>query len=100
MYQKIPLKPHPTGWYVVSASHELKKGDIVTRKFCGKDIIIFRTQSGKACVSDAHCPHMGAHLAHGGVVEGETIQCLSIIFASTRMAIVLPLVMVLSHRPK
>jgi nitrite reductase/ring-hydroxylating ferredoxin subunit len=75
MYQKIPLKPHPTGWYVVSASHELKKGDIVTRKFCGKDIVIFRTQSGKACVSDAHCPHMGAHLAHGGVVEGETIQC-------------------------
>lgn len=75
MYQKIPLKPHPTGWYVVSASHELKKGDIITRKFCGKDIIIFRTQSGKACVADAHCPHMGAHFAHGGVVEGETIQC-------------------------
>ena len=75
MYQKIPLKPHPTGWYVLSASDELKKGEIKSRKFCGKDIIIFRTASGKACVSDAHCPHMGAHFGHGGSVEGETIKC-------------------------
>lgn len=75
MYQKIPLKPYPTGWYVLSSSDELKKGDIVTRKFCGKDIVIFRTQGGKACVANAYCPHMGAHFAHGGVVEGETIKC-------------------------
>ena len=75
MYQKVPLKPYPSGWYVLSASGKLKSGDIITRKFCGKEIIIFRTQSGKACVSDAYCPHMGAHFAHGGVVEGETIKC-------------------------
>ena len=75
MYQKIPLKPYPSGWYVLAATNDLKNGEIVTRKFCGKEVVVFRTQSGKACVSDVYCPHMGAHFGHGGVVEGETIKC-------------------------
>jgi nitrite reductase/ring-hydroxylating ferredoxin subunit len=75
MYKRIPVKPYPTGWYVVAASHELMNGAILTRKFCGKEIVIFRTQAGKVCVADAYCPHMGAHFAHGGTVEGETIKC-------------------------
>jgi nitrite reductase/ring-hydroxylating ferredoxin subunit len=75
MYQKIPLKPYPTGWYVLAASNDLKKGGIIAKKFCGNDIVVFRTASGKVSVSDAYCPHMGAHFAHGGTIEGELIKC-------------------------
>jgi phenylpropionate dioxygenase-like ring-hydroxylating dioxygenase large terminal subunit len=27
------------------------------------------------CAADAYCPHLGAHLGRGGVVEGENIRC-------------------------
>lgn len=53
----------------------LKKGEIKSLTFCGKEVVLFRTDSGKACLTDAYCPHMGAHLGHGGTIEGEEIQC-------------------------
>jgi phenylpropionate dioxygenase-like ring-hydroxylating dioxygenase large terminal subunit len=69
------LYPHPTGWYVLAKSDEIKNGTLQTKQFTGKDIILFRTKSGKLGVVDAHCPHMGAHFGHGGDVVGETIRC-------------------------
>ncbi|MCB9033648.1 MAG: Rieske (2Fe-2S) protein [Chitinophagales bacterium] len=75
VYKKIPLKPFPNGWYVVALSEELKQGEIITRQFVGKEIVIYRTESGKAVVAEAYCPHMGGHFGYGGTVEGETIKC-------------------------
>lgn len=75
MYQKIPLKPYPNGWYVLANSEEIKNGQIVSKKFAGKELIVFRTESGAVAVSDAYCPHMGGHFAYGGVVEGESVKC-------------------------
>lgn len=69
------LYPYPNGWYVLCKQDELLPGQIIDKKFAGKDIIIFRTESGKAAATDAYCPHMGAHFAHGGKVQGETIEC-------------------------
>lgn len=62
------------GWYWSLPSHELKKGKIKHLRMFGKDLAIYRTESGKAVIVDAHCPHMGAHLAEGKV-EGEGIRC-------------------------
>ena len=67
------LYPYPTGWYVLAKSDEIKKLTLQTKKFAGKDIVIFRTKSGKLGVVDAYCPHMGAHFGFGGDVIGETI---------------------------
>lgn len=69
------LEAFPTGWFVIAFSDELKPGAILPRKFMGQDLIVYRTESGEAVVSDAFCPHMGAHLAHGGRIEGEDIVC-------------------------
>src|SRR5688572_15036145 len=69
------LYPYPNGWFVLCKQNELKPGQIISKKFAGQDIVLFRTQGGKAAVVDAYCPHMGAHFAHGGEVKGETIQC-------------------------
>jgi len=40
---------------------------------CSSDL--WRAQSGRLTVMDAYCEHLGAHLGHGGHVEGEAIQC-------------------------
>ncbi len=69
------LYPYPTGWYVLAKSSDIKSGSLQTKQFIGKDIILFRTQSGVLSVVDAYCPHMGAHFGHGGDVVGETIRC-------------------------
>lgn len=37
--------------------------------------MVFRTEEGKACVLDAYCPHLGAHLGVGGRVSGNCIEC-------------------------
>lgn len=69
------LAPNPTGWFVVSFSHELKQGEIKKITVANREMVLYRTESGKAQVMDAHCIHMGAHLAHGGTIEGEDIRC-------------------------
>lgn len=74
-YKRIPLKPFPNGWYVVAHSHEIKNGQIITKRFAGKDILLFRTESGKLAITEPYCPHMGGHLGYGGIIEGEHIKC-------------------------
>jgi len=74
-YKRIPLKPFPNGWFTLAYSHELKNGEILTRRFAGKDIVLFRTQSGKLAITEPYCPHLGGHFGYGGVVEGESIKC-------------------------
>ena len=69
------LYPYPTGWYVISKSSEVPNGTLLTKKFIGKDIVLFKTITGKLSVIDAHCPHLGAHFGKGGDVVGETIRC-------------------------
>ena len=40
-----------------------------------KDLVMFRTEGGELSVLDAYCPHLGAHLGHGGKVKGDDIEC-------------------------
>ncbi|HPN18948.1 MAG TPA: Rieske 2Fe-2S domain-containing protein [Chitinophagales bacterium] len=74
-YKRIPLKPFPNGWYVLAHSNELEKGQIITKRFAGKDVLLFRTESGKLAITEPYCPHMGGHFGYGGKVEGESIKC-------------------------
>lgn len=67
--------PIPYGWYAVEYIDELAVGEVKPLHFFGKDLVIFRTESGKAVLLDAYCPHLGAHLGHGGEVHGESIAC-------------------------
>ncbi|WP_375511668.1 Rieske 2Fe-2S domain-containing protein [uncultured Nostoc sp.] len=75
MKSRFPFTPFPSGWFRIAYSHELTLKKVVPLRYFGKDLVIFRTEDGTACVLDAHCPHLGAHLGYGGKVKGETIQC-------------------------
>jgi phenylpropionate dioxygenase-like ring-hydroxylating dioxygenase large terminal subunit len=67
--------PIPFGWYGIAYSDDLKPGDVKPMHYFGRELVLFRTESGEAKVLDAYCPHLGAHLGHGGKVHGESIAC-------------------------
>lgn len=67
--------PYPFGWYVAALCRELGKGKVLTRQFMDREIVIYRTESGVVCAAEAYCPHLGAHLGHGGKVLGEELRC-------------------------
>jgi nitrite reductase/ring-hydroxylating ferredoxin subunit len=67
--------PLPNGWFAVAFSKELGEGDVKPVHYFGEELVLFRTRSGRARVVDAFCPHLGAHLGHGGRVMGETVRC-------------------------
>lgn len=70
-----PYATHPTGWYQIGYTEELKTGDLQTVKYFGDELVLFRTESGKPVLMDAYCRHLGAHLGHGGKVINECIVC-------------------------
>jgi len=67
--------PVPNGWFAVAFARELREGEVRPLHYFGEDLVLFRTRSGHARVLDAFCPHLGAHLGHGGRVMGETLRC-------------------------
>jgi phenylpropionate dioxygenase-like ring-hydroxylating dioxygenase large terminal subunit len=75
MTQRRELSPYPNGWYALAFSRELRRGRTLARSFVGRELVLFRTASGQAAAVDAYCPHLGAHLGHGGRVEGECLRC-------------------------
>lgn len=67
--------PAPRGWFCVGLSDELQPGQAVPRVLGGRDVVLFRTASGRPALLDAHCPHLGAHLGYGGFLDGEHLVC-------------------------
>jgi phenylpropionate dioxygenase-like ring-hydroxylating dioxygenase large terminal subunit len=72
---RYPFGPYPTGWYLALESSALTTAAVVPLQMFGRELVAFRTASGTAVVLDAHCPHMGAHVGYGGVVDGEGVRC-------------------------
>jgi len=70
-----PRLPYPDGWFAVAFADELPPGRVLRRRFMGGDLVVYRTRSGVLRVVEPYCPHLGAHLGHGGRVEGEDIVC-------------------------
>jgi len=73
----------PRGWFVVAEGDKATKKPIPLRYF-GKDLIMYRGESGRVVVMDAYCPHMKTHLAKnetsyvvmdGKQVDGDDIRC-------------------------
>lgn len=69
------MLPIPSGWFCIGASETLPRHAVRPLRFAGQDRVLFRTASGEAVLMEAYCPHLGAHMGHGGTVEGETLRC-------------------------
>ena len=75
MPHRFPFPSYPNGWFCIGFSSDFAIGQVVTRHCFGRDIVLHRTESGALRATEAHCPHLGAHLGHGGRVEGERLRC-------------------------
>ena len=72
---RITLSMKPTGWFQICWSHEIDPGGVRALRAFGEDLVVYRTEAGHAAAVDAYCPHLGAHLGHGGRVVGECLEC-------------------------
>jgi phenylpropionate dioxygenase-like ring-hydroxylating dioxygenase large terminal subunit len=72
--ERCPL-PIPLGWFFVGYSAELSAGELRSIEYFGQEWLLFRNQTGEAGVVDPYCPHLGAHLGHGGKVDGDSLVC-------------------------
>ena len=81
MVERIPASkqrsnlPLPFGWFAIARSGDLQKGAVMSLQVCGEELVLWRGQDGLARAVDAICPHLGAHLGHGGVVVENDIRC-------------------------
>ena len=80
MTKPLPTPPavelfpdYPASWYLFCPASELDRGPR-SKRILGRQLVAFRTQSGKVSVLAANCSHMGADLGCGKVT-GESIQC-------------------------
>lgn len=73
--REYPFSPYPIGWFQVAYGDELEVGTVVPLKYFGQELVAFRGENGDVKVLDAFCPHLGAHLGHGGKVKGNCIEC-------------------------
>jgi nitrite reductase/ring-hydroxylating ferredoxin subunit len=61
-------------WFPVALASELGPGQTIGRDVLGTRVVLYRGADGKPVVQGAYCPHLGADLSVGQVVEGQ-IRC-------------------------
>jgi phenylpropionate dioxygenase-like ring-hydroxylating dioxygenase large terminal subunit len=72
---KVPFTWKPTGWFMIGWSADFPAGEVRPLTYFGEDLVAWRTDDGVLQVMDAHCPHLGAHIGHGGHVDGDCVVC-------------------------
>ena len=61
-------------WFPLALAGEVGSGQVMGRDFLGTRVILYRDATGRAVVQSAFCPHLGADLSVGQVVDGQ-IRC-------------------------
>jgi 3-ketosteroid 9alpha-monooxygenase subunit A len=73
----------PRGWFMIAEATEVTDKPLALR-FFGRDLVLYRGESGTPYLLDAYCPHMGTHLGanttsyvvrDGAHIQGEAIRC-------------------------
>jgi nitrite reductase/ring-hydroxylating ferredoxin subunit len=67
--------PVPYGWFYIAEKAGLEVGAIRQVRRFGRDLILWRGEDGAPHLQDAYCPHLGANIAVGGKVVGNTVEC-------------------------
>jgi nitrite reductase/ring-hydroxylating ferredoxin subunit len=61
-------------WNPLLLACDLRAGEIVGKDFLGTRVVVYRGTDGKPVVQSAYCPHVGADLSLGKLVDGN-IRC-------------------------
>jgi phenylpropionate dioxygenase-like ring-hydroxylating dioxygenase large terminal subunit len=65
----------PSGWFAVAETPDVAIGDAKAAFYFDTHLVLWRDETGEAHVQDAFCPHLGAHLGHGGIIDNCQIVC-------------------------
>jgi 3-ketosteroid 9alpha-monooxygenase subunit A len=63
------------GWFIVGSSSDITSGKSHRLFFFDRKMVAFRNPDGSVSVLDAVCPHMGAELGVGGVIDEGGVRC-------------------------
>ena len=61
-------------WYPVALARDLAPGSVIGRDLLGTRVVAYRDAAGKPVVQSAWCPHLGADLSVGQIVDGR-LRC-------------------------
>ena len=69
--------PFPEGWYFLTSRSALRKQKVIGKTWMGEAIVIWADESGRVCVAESHCPHLGADLRPeaGGCLRAGRLVC-------------------------
>jgi nitrite reductase/ring-hydroxylating ferredoxin subunit len=67
--------PLPNGWFAIARADEIAPGEVRALRYFGMDLVAWCGTDSGVHVAEAYCPHLGAHLAVGGRVDGEHMVC-------------------------
>jgi 3-ketosteroid 9alpha-monooxygenase subunit A len=67
--------PVPYGWFQIGIPSDLAVGEVKPLQVFDRHVALWRDEEGEAHLSDAFCPHLGAHVGHGGEVRGCEVVC-------------------------
>ncbi|MCW2365368.1 nitrite reductase/ring-hydroxylating ferredoxin subunit [Sphingobium sp. B7D2B] len=73
-YGRVPDGTYLKNWNPIMLASELVQGKIVGKDFLGTRIIVYRNEQGEPVVQSAYCPHVGADLSGGEIVDGK-VRC-------------------------
>jgi phenylpropionate dioxygenase-like ring-hydroxylating dioxygenase large terminal subunit len=62
-------------WTLLGRKKEISAGKIYPFTVSGEEVVAYKTSGGELRVFEAHCPHQGAHLGHGGKLKDDCIAC-------------------------
>ncbi|MCY1391774.1 3-ketosteroid-9-alpha-monooxygenase oxygenase subunit [compost metagenome] len=61
------------GWHCLGEAADFRDGKLHTLNIFGTRLLAFATSTGEISVLDAHCPHMGADLSTGVIVNDRVV---------------------------
>ncbi len=67
--------PVPFGWFQVGYPEDFPAGEAKPLYYFDRHLVAWRDEAEAVHVQDAFCPHLGAHLGHGGIVDGCELVC-------------------------
>ena len=62
--------PHAVRLVPGRLSRRARAGEAMPLYYFGRHLVLWRDEDGAAHLNDAFCPHLGAHLGHGGMRRG------------------------------